>query len=639
MLRRLEQAGREVDADHRRSLFEFLCALPTKRPIFRNQAREVLKALSELPDWRQGEVLDDESLRFGLEGPAPLPPPLQPLIEALPPAGAAVGDGDIAEDAEGDMEPDHGMPDVLSGMPPFEAFEANSRFDPGDTFKDFRKWARRLAIWDLTDAARRLDRNVRRNIFRLIVSIYGRQLYHRQALEMLSMLLPLEEWTDGDVVDERAVCDLLDAQGKIPTQPAPPPPPPPPDGLAPFVSIPAMPMPVPSSMVAPRESSRDTQAEPQAEPPPSHGNLGISQPSSIRSRVEAALLPGIPVEGEGLVALYQQSGLGGEATLSATACDKAVLGHILAVAGQRCKDFFVDPLQQSPNGARVHFPHLHIDLQRKSYRPMDAGVSASVERKIRAGDRWTCMEKASVLSARHDQTICYILAYTLSRAMASGRPGCAWISLGMSTGSQAQGHANAVFLQPGGSGKAVRVLVYDPNFEPGQAHWVHARKAVSDALPGARRLLEGTGIALGQVEMFGHGLQTALGTTSTNRNWLAKTVVTTHRGYPICGAVVHFLASVWLAVSQGRLEDAVEVESTLAAIVAEPEGKRLVQRRIAAMLQDLTHRHSDHSAEPFAKYASRRLENDRREWPDAVVRAGGSVTVGIAKRPAFTFSW
>merc|ERR1719414_1164600 len=102
----------------------------------------------------------------------------------------------------------------------------------------------------------------------------------------------------------------------------------------------------------------------------------------------------------------------------------------------------------------------------------------------------------------------------------------------------------------------MKVLIYDPNFKAGQAHFVHSKKAIEDALPGVRKLLAGTGLSVvGGCELFGHAIQTALGTTERHKGWFSSTVTVTQRGYPICGSVVHLLACVWLAVATGPVPD------------------------------------------------------------------------------------
>merc|ERR1712194_167301 len=181
----------------------------------------------------------------------------------------------------------------------------------------------------------------------------------------------------------------------------------------------------------------------------------------------------------------------------------------------------------------------------------------------------------------------------------------------------------------------MEVLVYDPNYREDSDHYVHAKKAVSDAIPEVQRLLQGTGITLvPQAELFGHGLQTLLGTTETKqRGWFSSTVYTTQRGYPICGAVVYLLAWVWLAVAGGgaALDDIRDVEEALAEIVKEEEGKLAIQRKISVLLQDLTKALSTRGQDPFQASMRRRLDTDwaeivsTKDWPADVVRKGGSI--------------
>jgi len=313
---------------------------------------------------------------------------------------------------------------------------------------------------------------------------------------------------------------------------------------------------------------------------------------------------------------------------------------LMAATSQRLRDLYIDDLQRLAGGrSRVHFPHLYINLQKRSAYCLPDGVCAAIEAKIRRRERWTCIEKGWVLGARHEQTIRLILAYALSRAYAEKRTGGVWINLGMNTG--AQGHANSVCLQTAADGTA-KAFLYDPNYAPKQEHWVHAQKAINDALPGVRRLLHGTGIpAPERAELFGNGLQTSLGTTERHQGWFSSKITITHRGFPICGSVVHLLASVWCAASGGAATDSlVDVEAALADIVASgPEGKALVQRRIASLLEDLGKRFGDRGEEPFAQTMPRRLDRDKREWPSEVVAGGGSITMTGAGGRTCTYAW
>merc|ERR1712137_54138 len=93
----------------------------------------------------------------------------------------------------------------------------------------------------------------------------------------------------------------------------------------------------------------------------------------------------------------------------------------------------------------VHFPHLSIDMQRRTYLEMPDTVKVEVERRIHDGERWTSMQKAYVLTAPRVQTIAYVLAYALTRARACGRAGI-WIPLRMSDGFDST-YANGICLQ------------------------------------------------------------------------------------------------------------------------------------------------------------------------------------------------
>jgi len=674
----INPAGRSLDASYRRSIFAFLCSVPARKPIFRNQVRELLRLLIDSPDWGCDGTISDAALAAAL-GSA-MPESREVLRKRLSPELRAVdrtekldniskrdmlGHATIAPTTPGvvvattvslapTVEPvQHEVKeeekggeevDVLKGLPPSADFEEGSRSDAGDTFKDFRKWARKSAVWDLATAGGQLAPAVRHNIFRFLMKIHERQLYRNQAREMLSMLLCIDDWTDGNVADEEAVCELLDKDTRrlapkpwMASLPAPAPAPGkrplPPEHLPARTPSP-LPAPIGPPLPSPKLEGPKRLLEPAA-PPFVHVRDGL------RARVEAVLASGSHGDKGNLVRLYKESGLGGAASLSATCGDAEALSSILVIAGQRLRDLFIDPLQSVSRNARVHFPHLYIDLQKKHVFRMPQQVQAAVERKIRSGERWTCIEKSHVLRARHEWTIQYIIAYALARAKAEGRAGGVWIPLGMNTG--AQGHANAVCLQAFGGG-SIKAFVYDPNYNAGQDHWVHAQKAVNDALPGVRRILEGTGIVLaaGPATLFGHSLQTALGTTSTHQSWFSRTTVTTHRGYPICGAVVHFLAVVWLAAAQqagGRLDSIVEIEQELSDVASSASGKVIVQQYIAGMLQALSNRLSERGAEPFASSMRRRLDRDRREWPSQFTKVSGSITASIERHERFSYTW
>eukprot|EP00928_Gymnodinium_smaydae_P029925 TRINITY_DN22396_c0_g1_i1.p1 TRINITY_DN22396_c0_g1~~TRINITY_DN22396_c0_g1_i1.p1 ORF type:complete len:640 (+),score=128.38 TRINITY_DN22396_c0_g1_i1:241-1920(+) len=559
-------------------------------------------------------------------------------------------------------------------MPPAEALLGRGGHEARDTFIDLRKWLRRLNYWDLCAAGSRLSTDIRRGAFTLVTGMADRRIYINQVKETLSMLLSVEEWVAGDVVDESAVDRIMGEHARKPSPspspppvppgggrvgpaavPAPSPSPPPPTptlipGKAP-AAPPVSPSPckpaVPGPAAVPKTHPAPAPAPAAVSPLPRPG--GAKPPGgSLLARVEAALGGGASIaNGEELVKLYKASGLGGEASLSGKATDGNLLSLVLCLAGQRLKDLYVDPLHDRARLARtaVHFPHLYIDLRARKCYKLPPEVQSAVERKISSGERWTALEKTYVLFARHEQTIRYVLAYALARAKAEKRPGAVWISLGMDTGSQ--GHANAVCLQARSGGRGpVRVWVYDPNYsaDGGGSHWVHAKKAVGDALPGVQKLLNGTGITVEpSAELFGHGLQTALGTTSTKRSWFSRKEVTTTRGYPICGSVVFLLAAIWMAASQGSaggLEDVVEVEAAIATVVAEGEDKKvLVQRKIAQILKELTQRNAEGGADPFASAMRRKLDKDKRDWPSNLVQGGGSITMSIPGKEPYTYTW
>ncbi|CAE8658039.1 unnamed protein product [Polarella glacialis] len=428
---------------------------------------------------------------------------------------------------------------------------------------------------------------------------------------MLSMLLPLESWVSGGAVDKAPMELSLDTSKGQVAKPDPPQ-----KGLPPTAGqLPAAP----------------TKLSPVAEAAPSPGR-------GLKARVEAALKGGIQLtSGKDLVQMYRDSGLGGGGSMSATAADPEMLKLVLILAGQRLKDLYLEPLRRCGGASGVHFPHLHIDLQQRKAHTLPANVQAAVEMKISTQEKWSSLEKAWVLGARHELTIRYVLAYALVRAKATGRSNAVWIPLGMNTG--AQGHANAVCFQSVDGKGAMRVLLYDPNFAAGQEHWVHAKKAVNDSLAGVRQLLDGSGLTIvGQAELFGHGLQTALGTTEQHQGWFSSTVYTTHAGYPICGAVVHFLAVMWLAVTVASCPvGLLEVEAALAEIVAERAGKAAVQGKLAAVLMDLSKGLEKESG--FPAFLKSSLDKDKRDWPAEFLRSGGSITCRIPGKQPCTYTW
>eukprot|EP00404_Azadinium_spinosum_P042659 CAMPEP_0180825054 /NCGR_PEP_ID=MMETSP1038_2-20121128/72760_1 /TAXON_ID=632150 /ORGANISM="Azadinium spinosum, Strain 3D9" /LENGTH=928 /DNA_ID=CAMNT_0022867479 /DNA_START=76 /DNA_END=2863 /DNA_ORIENTATION=+ len=667
----LAAAAQSLDAAHRRSIFAFLCSVPSRKPLFASQARELLKLIAEQPSWCRDGVTGEADLQAALaQRPAQLVKAPEthgtsgrrPSQVATPPgvqvfAPAARVPSPVPETEKAEEKEEEPSRNLLSGLPPLDAFQERSRHDAADTFKDLRKWARQLAVWDLAVAGRQLDASTRKSIFRLITKICGRRLYRLQGREMLSMLLSIKEWTDGDAVDEASVEKCLELQPRaIADSQA---------GAGPVAggAAPAR----TSTLCRPCFANTGALAAARGAPsiadsvaPAAAGlvgglhNAGALGPRKTRQTCGAWARPPSAIgrcsghwgasgvmSGKDLVRLYKASGIGGEAALSAQGADGQTLRLLLALAGQRLRDLFVDPLRKLSGRTKVHLPHLYIDLQPRTVYIMPGHIQAVVEEKIRRSEKWTPMEKAHVLCARHEYTLRYVLAYSLARARITGRGMAVWIPMGMNTA--AQGHANAVVFQSVDGAGTMRVLVYDPNFDVSRDHWVHARKAVNDALPEVRRLLEGTGITVtGQAELFGHGLQTALGTTERHQGWFSKKEYTTQRGYPICGAVVFLLASNWLAVAQGTggaLDDVMDVEGALSEVVADSAGKIAVQGRIAKILQDLIDLYSDSSAEPLAASMRRRLDADRAHWPAEVVKSGGSMKLALAQRPEFVYRW
>jgi len=532
-------------------------------------------------------------------------------------------------------------------------------------------------VWDLAAAGGLLEPQARQAIFQFLTKICDRRLYSAQGREVLSMLLSIDEWADGGVVDEGEMTKSLDFR-QIPTTPMEPPPmepqprrPPSPVMVPPrardFSQGPplrrkedakkhgASPQKPEDAMqhIVPQPKPEHMEVPPPPPPPPPMRSLSagalkrqvLEKPAArgrgLRLRVEATLGGTAVATGKELVALYHQSGLGSACSMSAQAANAEALKLILKIAGQRLRDLYTDPLQRQTKGVRVHLPHLYIDLQRRKTFKLPDDIQTAVEQKIRRLERWTSIEKAHVLQAPHEVSIQYILAYALARAKSSKRTAGVWIPLGMNTG--AQGHANAICLQPVDGRGTMKALVYDPNYQKDQQHWVHAQKAVSDALPAVQKLLERTGLkVVTQAELFGHGLQTKLGTTEQHRGWFSSKVYTRHEGYPICGAVVQLLASTWLdvaAAAGGALDDVAAVEEALAEIASEPEGKVLVQRKVAAILRNLTQNLSPQGSEPFTESMRRRLDRDRSEWPSDVVTKGGKISMSITGGHSYTYTW
>lgn len=233
----------------------------------------------------------------------------------------------------------------------------------------------------------------------------------------------------------------------------------------------------------------------------------------------------------------------------------------------------------------------------------------------------------------------YIIAYMISRARAGNRK-AVWIPVAMTTGSA--GHANAIVVQFGSPGQEGKILVYDPNYAKNESHYVHAVKAVTDALPEIRRLLKNVDVKLPpNASLFGHGLQTLLGTV-TQKTGIRK-IWTQYQGYPICGAIVHLLASLWLEtmpVAPARTSYDVElVEAELANFVQEsPEGKTLVQRHIAALLSEMSSKLGG-GKDSFAYVVKHKLEKDKKEWTTDFAGTSGQLVVNTPNFSGVEFKW
>ncbi|CAK0808126.1 unnamed protein product [Prorocentrum cordatum] len=161
----------------RRSVLAFLCEVPVKKRIFAAQAREILQLLADVPEWRGGgaddlasvdieaALLQKDPPRPGPRGTAPTAPS-GPEDQSFPvhdepqddgvrsstaelPLPLPGGFGEAAKDAPMltlAPEPEETPASLLASMPPPEAFEECSRYDAGDTFKEFRKWSRRSVL-------------------------------------------------------------------------------------------------------------------------------------------------------------------------------------------------------------------------------------------------------------------------------------------------------------------------------------------------------------------------------------------------------------------------------------------------------------------------------------------------------------
>lgn len=241
--------GAELDAEsidiaHRQSVVDFLGSLPYRKPIFASLARESLQKLAASPGWAcvqlpnlaapcqrhctpvspgfQGEAkhsprkcLEEVCVHSGhylkpwLEGEVPSPHATPPSKESFRSSGNGEPEPERAGGSDGHegsapSEPEE-EPSLLGGMPPAERFTDRSRSDAGDTFKEFRRWARGKNVRDLAEAGRQIEAPVRRNVFTFIVRLHGRRMYSCQAREVFSMLWSLDQWTDGVVVDPDVV--------------------------------------------------------------------------------------------------------------------------------------------------------------------------------------------------------------------------------------------------------------------------------------------------------------------------------------------------------------------------------------------------------------------------------------------------
>eukprot|EP00746_Dinoflagellata_sp_MGD_P088815 gnl/MRDRNA2_/MRDRNA2_35104_c0_seq1.p1 gnl/MRDRNA2_/MRDRNA2_35104_c0~~gnl/MRDRNA2_/MRDRNA2_35104_c0_seq1.p1 ORF type:complete len:402 (-),score=84.75 gnl/MRDRNA2_/MRDRNA2_35104_c0_seq1:201-1406(-) len=244
----LVSAGRFLSTAYKQRVFEFLCAIPGKKPIFQNQARELLKALADVPEWQEGIVIDAASISAALdsgksarcsakdvpsaasnEKPEAAGYPTQGLHSSLaaPPPPPSAEQSVVASLSLVTPPPPPEDKKLLEGMPPHVGFDENSRYDLGDTFIDFRKWARSLAVWDLASAGYQLQPELRSKVFCFLTRVSAeRKIYRNQVREVLSMLLSIDDWTDNTVLDEAAISRILDSEPcktKVPPPPLPPP--------------------------------------------------------------------------------------------------------------------------------------------------------------------------------------------------------------------------------------------------------------------------------------------------------------------------------------------------------------------------------------------------------------------------------
>jgi len=678
----LAAAARRLHVDHRRALFDFLIALPRKKPLFAKQCHEILRLLSAQPDWvRDGALQQD--LQAALAAPhrpsktadaAPgtgyprmswgLPadvgeskevdvarsraiPGIVPEAPSPPRPGCKPPMLEVTSLEELPQVPSKGSEDrlppqptpLLQGFPPLESFKENSQVHVGDTFQDLRKWTKSTPIWDLSAAARQLPPSSRADVFRFLTRIGQKKMYSAVTRETLKMLLSVEEWSDG-IVDtdlEASISTTLAAP-----RPAGPPPTPPPPSAYPSAPAPVVQgVPIAPSRPAADVGGKVAVPEPKKPQPETLVPVPASFKGSLTlKQLEAVLRQGsLTIKDPGqLVSLYEASGLNCQGSFKGRSPCAETLRLMIVLSMQRMRDYFTDDLHRYGRG--VHFPHIHVDLTRRTVTPLPSSLQKTVEGKILAKERWTGVEKAWVLSTGYEISIVYLLAYAASRATAAGR-GSIWISMVMKAGSGSEGHANSIILILGSAKQQPKALVYDPNFAPNQEHWVHALKAVNDALPKVQRMLKPIGIdAPSKAELFGHALQTNLGTTTTRKAWFSSTMYSTRRGYPICGSVVHMLGSLW--AQTGGHDNVEQIEALLSDIVASgPEGKALVQYRLAGTMKGLEERLAPNGQDPFEVSLRRRLQEDVKGLPyeASTQKASSQICISDGHGRQCTFSW
>lgn len=109
-------------------------------------------------------------------------------------------------------------PAALATFPPLKAFTDPARFDAGDTFKHLRQWVAHSTAWDLAAVAEWLEEEQRRDIIKFLTRVgEERRLYQSQSREVLSKLLAVKEWVNGErVVDEDAITECFYHVGATP---------------------------------------------------------------------------------------------------------------------------------------------------------------------------------------------------------------------------------------------------------------------------------------------------------------------------------------------------------------------------------------------------------------------------------------